>query len=66
VVRYTPQGQVDRIVELGAKNPTCCCFGGPLLDTLYVTSADGAGLWAHHANVVGIPENQLASKLIGL
>ncbi len=39
VVRYSPHGDVDRIVELPAKNITCMCFGGEQLDTLYVTSA---------------------------
>jgi sugar lactone lactonase YvrE len=39
VVRYTPKGKVDRVVELPVKNPTCCCFGGPQLDVLYITTA---------------------------
>jgi sugar lactone lactonase YvrE len=39
VVRYTPAGKVDRVIELPAKNPTCCCFGGKDLDTLYITTA---------------------------
>ena len=49
-------------------NPTCCCFGGDKLDTLYVTSAtsaqragrdsaklDGAVL-ALDVGVAGLPE----------
>ncbi|HUJ86336.1 MAG TPA: SMP-30/gluconolactonase/LRE family protein [Burkholderiales bacterium] len=39
IVRYTPAGKVDRVLELPLANPTCCCFGGQALDTLYVTSA---------------------------
>jgi len=39
VVRYTPAGVVDRVIELPVANPTCCCFGGPRLDELYITSA---------------------------
>ena len=39
IVRYTPAGKVDRVIELPLANPTCCCFGGDALDTLYVTSA---------------------------
>lgn len=39
LVRYTPAGEVDRSVELPVTNPTCCCFGGADLGTLYVTTA---------------------------
>lgn len=39
LVRYTPGGKVDRTIELPVDNPTCCCFGGPGLDELYITSA---------------------------
>lgn len=39
VIRYAPDGAVDRIVELPVKRPTCVSFGGPDLRTLYVTSA---------------------------
>jgi len=49
-------------------NPTCCCFGGENLDTLYVTSATPArkpdgptiaaegGLLAIDVGVRGLPE----------
>lgn len=39
IVRHRPDGRVDRIVSLPVTNPTCLCFGGPGLRTLYVTSA---------------------------
>lgn len=39
LVRFAPDGSVDRTVELPVTNPTSCCFGGPDLRTLYVTSA---------------------------
>lgn len=43
VVRITPGGTVDRIIEVPVEKPTCLAFGGPRLDTLYVTCM-GAGL----------------------
>ncbi len=39
LVRYTPDGRIDRTIALPVSQPTCCCFGGPGLDTLYVTSS---------------------------
>ena len=39
IVRYRPDGRVDRTVALPVTNPTCLCFGGTDLRTLYVTTA---------------------------
>ncbi|MGN6764599.1 MAG: SMP-30/gluconolactonase/LRE family protein [Rhizobiaceae bacterium] len=39
VVRYRPDGRIDRIIELPVTNPTCVCFGGPDLRTLFITTA---------------------------
>lgn len=39
VVRYAPDGSVDRTVAMPVSQPTSCAFGGPGLRTLYVTSA---------------------------
>ncbi|HET6470123.1 MAG TPA: SMP-30/gluconolactonase/LRE family protein [Geminicoccaceae bacterium] len=39
LVRWSPEGRVDRVVELPVEKPTSCTFGGPDLATLYVTSA---------------------------
>lgn len=39
VVRFSPDGSVDRVCEMPVKNITCLCFGGKELDTLYVTTA---------------------------
>lgn len=39
VVRYTPHGLFDTEVILPVTNPTSCAFGGPNLETLYVTTA---------------------------
>jgi sugar lactone lactonase YvrE len=39
IVRYAPDGKVDRIVAVPALRPTSCVFGGPDLDELYITSS---------------------------
>ena len=58
VVRYTPAGKIDRVLALPAEKPTCCAFGGTRLDTLYITSADGAGLFATRPGVAGLLESR--------
>ncbi len=57
VVRYTPDGTIDRIVEAPVAQPTCCAFGGPDLATLYVTSA-----WAGLSDTARV-EQPLAGAL---
>ena len=39
VRRFTPDGRLDRVVEIPTKNPTCPVFGGADLATMYVTSS---------------------------
>ena len=39
VVRYAPDGRIDCVIELPTQRPTCCAFGGPSLDILYITTA---------------------------
>lgn len=39
VVRYTPTGQIDRVIKTPVRNPTCVAFGGANLDVLYITTA---------------------------
>jgi L-arabinonolactonase len=38
LVRFTPAGKVDLIVEMPVEKPTKVAFGGPALDVLYVTT----------------------------
>ncbi len=40
LVRYAPDGSIDRIVELPVSLPSSCTFGGSDLSTLYVTTAN--------------------------
>jgi sugar lactone lactonase YvrE len=69
LTRYAPDGRLERTIDLPVTNPTCCCFGGDALDTLYVTSATVApqpgrttpaamegGLLALDVGVRGLPE----------
>ncbi|MFE1799722.1 SMP-30/gluconolactonase/LRE family protein [Streptomyces sp. NPDC059517] len=45
--RYTPSGELDRVVELPVPRPTACAFGGADLTDLYITTAR-TGLEAPH------------------
>lgn len=73
VARYSPDGELLRVVELPVQKPTSCMFGGPDLATLYVTSAvwdlKGAalaeqplagGLFALDVGITGLPEPRFA------
>jgi sugar lactone lactonase YvrE len=42
LVRVAPDGRVDRTVLLPVTRPTTCTFGGPGLNTLFITSARSA------------------------
>ena len=39
IVRFAPDGSVDRVVEVPSPLVTSCVFGGADLDTLYITTA---------------------------
>jgi len=73
LVRYTPAGKIDRVIEMPVANPTCCCFGGTAFDTLYVTSATqrltpddlakqplAGSVFAVRPGVRGLPEARFA------
>ncbi|MER7741115.1 SMP-30/gluconolactonase/LRE family protein [Streptomyces sp. NPDC096538] len=47
VRRYTPSGELDRVIELPVPRVTACAFGGPTLTDLYLTTAR-VGLTAPH------------------
>lgn len=69
LVRYAPDGRIDRIVPTPMDRPTSCGFGGPRLETLYVTTTSQAmseaeltasplagALLAFEPGVPGLPE----------
>lgn len=73
LVRYAPDGRVDRTVEMPVPRPTCCAFGGPELGVLYVTTASqhlspqelqaqplAGALLALDVGVRGLPESRFA------
>ena len=37
--RFLPDGRLDRVVTLPVTNVTSCCFAGPHLERLFVTTA---------------------------
>lgn len=43
VHRFTPDGRLDRSIAVPVKKPAMCAFGGPGLDTLFVTSIRPGG-----------------------
>lgn len=43
IARFTPEGDLDRLVEAPTDMPSCIAFGGPDLATLYVTSIKDSG-----------------------
>ena len=73
VVRYSPSGAVDRVIEIPVPRPTSCIFGGDDLDVLYITSARetmtaegiaqaplSGSLFAMKPGVKGLPEPYFA------
>ncbi len=71
LLRFTPQGKLDRQIAVPAVKPAMCAFGGRDLDTLFVTSirpATGASehdghLFAVRPGVTGLPEPEYAGEL---
>ena len=76
VVRYAPDGTVRRAIELPVDRPTCCAFGGPDLDILFVTTTSqnmtpeqreaeplAGALLAFDPGVKGLPESRFRLPL---
>jgi sugar lactone lactonase YvrE len=75
VVRFSPAGEVDRVIDLPVTNPTCVCLGGRDLKTLYVTTARkfldrrqlreqpfAGSVLAVEVDVPGLPEHRFRSR----
>ena len=71
LLRFAPDGRLDRSIELPVPKPSMCAFGGPRLDMLFVTSiqpADGVGehdgcVLALKPGVTGLAEPEFAGVL---
>lgn len=72
VRRYTPDGELLAVVDLPVSNVTCCAFGGPGLDELWITTAAprfaglaaeeplGGGVFRVRPGVTGPPPGRFA------
>jgi L-arabinonolactonase len=73
VERWSPDGRLDRTVEVPVHKPTCCAFGGEGLDVLYVTTSrlgssdaelqrqpTSGGLYACRPGVCGLADTPFA------
>ncbi len=71
LLRFTPEGKLDRQIAVPATKPAMCAFGGRDLDTLFVTSIRPAAnisehdghLFAVRPGVSGLPEPEFAGDL---
>ncbi|HEY3262256.1 MAG TPA: SMP-30/gluconolactonase/LRE family protein [Pseudonocardiaceae bacterium] len=72
--RWSPDGRLDRTIPLPCSNPTMPCFGGPDMQTIFVTSlrhhvpADvlaakplSGGIFAVRVDVAGVPVARFAA-----
>ena len=75
LARFRPDGSLERLLDLPTPHPSCPCFGGPDLDTLYVTSLSDTGntiktddpcagrlLAVTGTGVCGLPEARFADR----
>ena len=71
VVRFTPDGEVDQIIEMPVQNITNCVFGGKDMKTLFITTASNKGenqndldgsLFAVNLDYQGLEDNK--SKIL--
>jgi sugar lactone lactonase YvrE len=71
--RWSPDGRLDRSIPMPCSNPTAPCFGGPDLQTIYITSLRhdvpsevlaekplSGGIFAVRVDVAGVPVSRFA------
>ncbi len=76
ILRIDPKGQIDRIIPMPVTRPTCVVFGGPKMDTIYVTSSAAnlpadvfkkhplsGGLFCFDPGVTGYAKNKFGGAL---
>lgn len=76
VQAFTPEGERSVRVDLPVSNVTCCCFGGPNLDRLYISTAregldrdrleaepTAGGIFSCDVGRVGLPEGRFATAV---
>ncbi|MEO8490549.1 SMP-30/gluconolactonase/LRE family protein [Pseudomonas sp.] len=73
MVRYSPDGKVDRVIESQCVQTTCPVLAGPGYATLYSTSArigldkpvyfDGTLIKAESTAAAGLPEERFTGLL---
>jgi L-arabinonolactonase len=74
LVRFTPRAEIDMVIDMPVERPTKLAFGGPDLDTIYVTSMreglakpveqqpQAGGIFALHVpGVQGVPTWRFAA-----
>ena len=73
ILRFSPAGEIDRVIEMPVSNLTNCAFGGTDLRTLYVTSASmhapegeryAGGLFAIPMDVPGLETDRFRVDIV--
>jgi sugar lactone lactonase YvrE len=73
IIRWTPEGKMDQVIQMPCRRVTSCIFGGPALETLYITTVtygfspaelveqkNAGGIFALDAGVKGLPDGDFA------
>jgi sugar lactone lactonase YvrE len=58
VIQFDATGKKSQVIELPVTHPTSCCFGGPQLSTLFITTSK------HVLTADEIQQQPLAGKIL--